>query len=118
MPAEQTQDLCVHENESMTILLEVFDEQDELLDLTGVRILMVAWNDAGTLFTKDTAVGITEVEILNQLTDKGKAKIYIQPSNVPTALIAKYNIWADLIGGEQHLVVNPSRFEVLVARRA
>ena len=120
MATEQTQDLCVYENESVTILLEVFDEDDELLDLTGARVLMVVWDpitDTAS-FTKDSDVGPSEVEILNQITDTGKAKIFILPADITTKAVLKYNIWVDLISGEQHLVVRPSRFEILDSKRS
>lgn len=118
--ANQTQDLCVYENESVTILLTVFDEDDALLDLTGARVLLVVWTESTdvTLFTKDSAVGPAEVDILDQVTNTGEAKIFIDPSDIATAAVHKYNIWVDLAGGEQHLVVPPSRFEILDSKRS
>lgn len=118
--SEQTQDICVYENESVTILLEVFDEDDELLDLTGARVFLVVWDPATdiTSFTKDSAVGPLEVEILDQITSTGRAKIFIQPSDIAAQAVLKYNIWVDLVSGEQHLVVTPSRFEILKSKRA
>ena len=119
MAAEQTQDLCVYEDETVTILLEVFDEDDELLNLTDARVLFVTWDPVtdDPSFSKDSDVGPSEVDILDQITNKGQAKIFIEPSDITAKKVDRYNIWVDLVSGEQHLVVRPSRFEILDSKR-
>lgn len=114
------QDICVYENESVTILLTVFDEDNALLDLTGARVLLVVWDPDTdiTSFTKDSNVGVAEVEILSQTTNKGEAKLYIDPSDIATADLLRFNVWVDLAGGAQHLVVPPSRWEILDSKRS
>lgn len=120
MSTKQVQDLCVFENETLTINLEVFDENDVALDLTGHTLLMVVWTppDGASTFTKNSG---TPAEITidpDQVTNPGKAKIFILPADVPASGVFRYNIWLDLSTGEQHLIVIPSRFEVLIAKRS
>lgn len=118
--SEQTQDICVFEEETIDIPLQVFDSQGALLDLTGARVLFVVWDpitDASS-FTKDSNVGPAEVEILNQVTNTGEAIVFILPVDISTAAILEYNIWVDLPSGDQHLVVIPSRFEIFDSKRS
>ena len=119
MPAVQVQELCVYQDESVTILLEVFDENDELLDLTGARVLTVVWDPATdiTSFTKDSDIGPAEVLIdPDQVANTGQARIFIVPTDLAPVAVLKHNVWVD-IGADQHLVVRPSRFEILDSKR-
>ena len=98
----------------------VFDEDDNLLDLTGARVLFVAWNASTdtTIITKDSNVSAAQVEIQDQVTNTGEAKIFIDPTDLAAVAVLMHNIWIDLAGGQQHLVVRPSRFEILASRRS
>jgi len=113
------EDLRMYENESITVLLDIFDDSGNLLDLTGSSVRFVVWdpNTDITSFIKNSANGISEVEILNQVTDPGGVKIYIQPSDTALSATLRYNIWLDLLSGEQHVVVTPARFDILKAKR-
>lgn len=115
--ADQVQDLCLYQSESAALDLEIFDEDGELLDLTGKRVYLVVWNASGTLFTKDSDVGPAEALIdPDQVANTGQATVFVLPADVATAGLYSYNVWLD-DGSDQDLVVPPSRFHVLASRR-
>lgn len=110
-------DLGVFANESLSIELEIFDDEDALLDLTGHTILFVVWNSSGVESFSKSSATTSEIEILSQADNKGKALVHIDPADIATVGLFKYNVWVDTPGGAQELVIKPSRFEVLEAKR-
>lgn len=115
------QDQCVFLGESKTYLLTVYDEDGELLDLSGSTVRFHVAPKAGDppVITKTSAVP-TEIEIQPQSgSTLGQAKIFILPADTSTPGVGVYvyDVWVDLPGGAQKLVVQPSRFEILPSVR-
>ena len=119
MGADQVEDLCVYQGESLTLPITAYNADGSLRDLTSARVLLVVWDPVTntTQFTKDSDVSASEVTIENQLTDLGKATIYVLPADLATVALWRYNLWID-DGTDQDLVIQPSRFEVLEAKRS
>jgi hypothetical protein len=121
MAAPFKQDTCIYLREDVTYLLTVYDEDGNLLDLTGSTIRFhVAPSAGATPVITKISTTVTEIEILTQSGETlGQAKIFINPADTASlsAGVYVYDIWVDLVSGEQKLVVAPSRFEILPAVR-
>ena len=121
MSCQDTQDLCLLQGASKTYLLEVVDDIGAVVDLTGATITFTMKQNIGgvTILTKTSAV-ITEIEILDQVTNTGQAKIFLQPSDtsaLSTAAVYTYDIWVDLASGNSYAVVPPSCFLLMPSVR-
>ena len=100
---------------SKTFELEVLDESDVAVDLTGARIVLTvkcALTEMSPLIQKDSEVGSTQVEITAPR--EGKAKIKFSPLDTQTLDVGKYtfDVWVLLASGFRCPVVLPSPFIV------
>jgi hypothetical protein len=100
---------------SKTFELEVVDEADVAVDLTGARIVLTVKcqvTDSSPLIQKDSNVGAAEVEIIHPR--DGKAMIKFSPSDTQLLDSGKYtfDVWVVLTSGFRCPVIMPSPFIV------
>ena len=112
MATENTIQLKLKRGESKTLRLTITDASGTVVDLTGARVKMTvveADTTSNVLFTKDSDVGVSEVEIATPTS--GVADIFIEPSDTSGVTLYKflYDIWVELASGKRYAVVCPSK---------
>lgn len=115
MATENKITLKLKRGESKTLRLTVTDDSGVAVDLTGARVKMTAVEaatPANVLFTKDSAVGVSEVDITTPLS--GIADIFIEPSDTSAVTLYSfmYDIWVELASGKRYAVVCPSELYI------
>jgi hypothetical protein len=99
-----------------TFELEVHDENNEYVDLTGGRVIFTVKCDIGDTapkIQKDSLAGATQVDIT--VPKEGKAEIKLVPSDTQTLNLGEYvfDVWVVLASGSRNPVVGPAPFMVL-----
>lgn len=112
MATENKIQLKLKRGESKTLRLTITDASGTVVDLTGARVKMTvveADTTSNVLFTKDSDVGVSEVEIATPTS--GVADIFIEPSDTSGVTLYKflYDIWVELASGKRYAVVCPSK---------
>lgn len=117
MTCETIQEIRILRGSTKVYRLTVTDDDDELVNLTGARVVMTVRNQAGgvQLFAKDSNVGIAQVEILVQSgVTLGMADIKVGPSDTAAATPGNYvyDVWVILPSGARHAAIRPSLFYI------
>lgn len=105
---------------TLTLVLTVRDSNKALVDLTGSTIhfsVKKDINSASPVVHKNSGVAL-EAEIdPDQVTNKGKGKFFLSPSDTSSLPPGNYvyDVWVVLAGGERHAVIKPS---TLILKRA
>jgi len=100
---------------SKTYELEVLDEDDAPVDITGARVVLTvkcSVSDPTPLVQKDSDGGASQVELTAPR--EGKAEIKFSPSDTQTMDPGKYtfDVWVVLTSGFRSPVIMPSSFIV------
>lgn len=93
---------------SKTLELEVLNEDDEAVDITGARVILTAkrtLQDPHPLFQK-SSTDVTQALITSPRA--GRAEIYIKPAdthNLESNFDYLYDVWVILASGERFAVI-------------
>lgn len=106
----------IYRGSSKTFELEVVDAEEEVVDLTGARVVFsvkCSLSDPAPLIQKDSDKGVGEVEIAHPLT--GIAEIKLVPADTRAMTPGEYifDVWVVLAGGTRGPVILPSPFKVV-----
>ena len=106
----------IYAGENKSIALTVKDPSGALFDLSGSTLYASVALEASstTLIISKTSSVITEIEILNQVTNTGEAVIYYVPADTSFVEPATYifTVWLEQATGEQNVIVPPRFFRV------
>lgn len=115
--AAPEQTIEIEKGASKTFLLAVKDDKKQPVDLTGSTVYWTAKTAIdGTVIIAKVSTSITQIEILNQTTFKGQAKIYLVPSDTSGSPVPvgnyKWDSWVVLSSGKRYPVIPPSDLKV------
>jgi hypothetical protein len=105
---------------TLTLELTIRDQLKQLVALTGATIYFRVKTDleAASLAIALSSAVPAEAEIdADQVTNKGKGRFFLSPSDTSGLAPGEYiyDVWVELVGGERHAVIKPSK---LVLKRA
>lgn len=96
---------------SLTLELEVVDENDEAIDITGSTVVMTVKchiEDELPLIVKSSAVSPAQVDIVSP--KEGIAMIYLASDDTKNLDPGEYvfDVWVTLSSGKRYVVVEPA----------
>ena len=109
----------IYTGENKSVALTVKDSAGALFDLSGSTLYASVAEQAEStalLVSKSSAV-ITEIEILNQITNTGEAVIYYVPADTSSIATETYifTVWLEEATGVLSVIVPPRFFRVCPA---
>lgn len=108
--------ISIVQGSSKTLELCVVDEDGNPVDLTGATIYFcVAQCDGADPVIEKSSAVLTEIEILDQVTYTGKARIYLDPADTATLDPGDYlfDVWVELASGKRYPVISRGTLTII-----
>ena len=107
-------EICVYGGDSATLLLEVVDEKDEVVDLTGAFIAFTvkAFIDDTEHLTRKTTDDPAEIEITAPKAGEAKIKLTGLETENEDCKDYLYDVRVELSDGFRQTVIEPTLFRI------